>query len=247
MDLAGTEGPHPGNLNTPRAVVRAAVLYALRCLVGRDIPLNEGALLPVRIHLPSPSLVDPPPSAAVVGGNVESSQRIVDLFFAAAGVRAGSQGTMNNLTLGGRGWSFYETVAGGLGASSAAPGVDGRQVHMTNTRATDVEVLEARLPLRVRKFSLREDSGGRGHFRGGRGVVREIEVLEECSAALLATRRDRGASGLSGGGAGAPGADWTCIDGKWASWSGAPVALRPGDRVRLETPGGGGWGEGSLT
>jgi len=242
VDFSGTGGPHPGNLNAPRAVVRAAVLYALRVLVARPIPLNEGALRRVRIHVPEPSIVAPPARAAVAGGNVETSQRLVDLVLHAAGARAAGQGTMNNLTLGGEGWSYYETVGGGQGASAGGPGLDGHQVHMTNTRATDAEVLEARLPLRVRRFGLRAGSGGSGQHRGGHGVVREIEVSEPATAALLATRRAGGAPGLAGGEAGAAGRDRTCRAGLWEAWDGRSIPLAAGDRVRVETPGGGGWG-----
>jgi 5-oxoprolinase (ATP-hydrolysing) len=242
VDFAGTGGPHRGNLNAPRAVVRAAVLYALRVLVARPIPLNEGALRRVRITVPEPSIVAPPPGAAVAGGNVETSQRLVDLVLRAAGVRAAGQGTMNNLTLGGQGWTYYETVGGGQGASARGPGMDAHQVHMTNTRATDAEVMEARLPLRVRRFAIRVDSGGKGRHRGGHGVVREVEVLQPATAALLATRRSGGAPGLAGGGNGAPGRDRVLRSGQWADWDRRSVELEPGDRVRVETPGGGGWG-----
>lgn len=242
VDFSGTGGPHPGNLNAPPAVVRAAVLYGLRVLVRRDVPLNEGALRPVRIVVPSPSIVSPPAGAAVAGGNVETSQRLVDLFLRAAGARAAAQGTMNNLTLGGRGFQFYETIGGGEGGSPRGPGASARQVHMTNTRATDPEVLERRLPLRVRRFAIRRGSGGAGASPGGDGIVREIEALTAATAALLATRRDTGAPGLDGGGAGAPGRDAIVRDGVATAWDGRPVALAPGDRVRVETPGGGGFG-----
>lgn len=252
VDLSGTGGPHEGNLNAPTAVVRAAVLFSLRVLVGRPIPLNEGALRRVDIQTPSPSVVAPPPDAAVCGGNVETSQRLVDLFLTAAGHRAASQGTMNNLTLGGdresdgkrrTTWSLYETVGGGQGASVHGPGADSRQVHMTNTRATDAEVLEARLPLRLITFARREDSGGDGAHRGGDGIVREIEVLAPATVALLATARTRGRPGLSGGQAGEPGGDSVRESGQWRSWDGNPCSLKTGDRVRIKTPGGGGYGQ----
>jgi 5-oxoprolinase (ATP-hydrolysing) len=202
VDLEGTGGPHAGNLNAPPAVVRAAVLYALRVLVDHPIPLNEGALRRVDIRAPHPSAVSPPPTAAIAGGNVETSQRIVDLFLRAAGARAASQGTMNNLTLGGTHpdgsrWSLYETIGGGTGASPRGPGPSGRQVHMTNTRATDPEVLESRLPLRLHRFARRPASGGPGKYPGGDGLIREFELLTPATAALLATRRDSGAPGLA--------------------------------------------------
>lgn len=242
FDFGGTGGPHAGNLNAPPAVVRAAVLYALRVLSGADIPMNEGTLRNVEIVVPSPSILSPPPGAAVVGGNVETSQRIVDLVLRAAGYSAASQGTMNNLTFGAEGWSYYETLGGGEGASARGPGASARQVHMTNTRATDVEVLEARAPLRVVRFEIRRGSGGVGMHAGGDGLVREIEALAPLGAALLATRRGRGAPGLCGGGAGMPGVDEVRVSGAWCRWDGRPIALRAGDRVRVSTPGGGGWG-----
>jgi len=241
-DFRGSGGPHTGNLNAPTAVVRAAVLYALRVLVGRPIPLNEGALRHVEILVPPCSIISPPPHAAVVGGNVETSQRLVDLFLMASGARAASQGTMNNLTLGGTRWSLYETIGGGLGASSTAAGGHGRQVHMTNTRATDVEIIEARFPLRLEQFSFRPDSGGSGRHRGGDGLHRMFRVLAETEAALLATRRTRGAKGLAGGQDGAPGCDRIEIDERWRTWDGSATHLTAGDRISVQTPGGGGYG-----
>ncbi len=244
IDFTGTGGPHVGNLNAPRAVVRAAVLYALRVLVGRDIPLNDGALRPVELVIPRPSVLDPPSDAAVAGGNVETSQRLVDCILRAAGHMAASAGSMSNLTLGGEGWSLYETVGGGEGASHRGPGASGRQVHMTNTRATDPEVLEARLPLRLRRFAFRDGSGGHGRHRGGAGLVRELEVTGPATAALLATRRDIGAPGLGDGSRGVPGRDSVVRAGVETPWSGEPVDLAPGDRVIVRTPGGGGWTSG---
>jgi 5-oxoprolinase (ATP-hydrolysing) len=242
LDLTGTGGPHPGNLNAPPAVLRASVLYALRVWIGAQLPLNEGALRQVDLVVPSPSIVHAPGAAAVAGGNVETSQRIVDLLFQAMDLRAASQGTMNNLTLGGEGWSHYETIGGGGGASAARAGRHASQVHMTNTRATDPEVLEARSPLRVRRFTRRRGSGGVGEQSGGDGIEREIEVLYPTLASLLATRRERGASGAHGGGAGLPGEDAVRRGGRWQPWDGATVALEAGDRVRVRTPGGGAWG-----
>jgi 5-oxoprolinase (ATP-hydrolysing) len=242
VDFSGTGGPHAGNLNTPPAVVRAAVLYAMRCLVRRPIPLNEGVLRRIEIRVPECSIVSPPPGSAIVGGNVETSQRITDLFLRAAGARAGSQGTMNNLTLGGAGWSFYETICGGVGGSATQPGDNARQVHMTNTRATDVEVLEMRLPLRLWLFSRRARSGGKGANAGGDGACRELEVLENTRVSLLASRRKSGAPGLEGGSEGEPGQDSLRVGGVWRDWDGSTTDLAPGDRVRVRTPGGGGWG-----
>jgi 5-oxoprolinase (ATP-hydrolysing) len=241
VDFTGTGGPHSGNLNAPPAVVRAAVLYVLRVMAGGRLPLNDGVLRNVHIVLPTPSIICPPTLAAVSGGNVETSQRLVDLLLRALGHMASSQGTMNNLTIGNSDFSFYETIGGGQGASERGVGVSGRQVHMTNTRCTDPEVLEARQPLRVREFSYRRNSGGEGRHMGGDGLVRVVETLVPVTANLLASRRDHGASGL-GGTAGKPGHDQLRQAGRWRDWDGAPALLEPGDRIRIETPGGGGWG-----
>ncbi len=242
VDFTGTGGPHEGNLNAPSSVVRAAVLYSLRVLVGRPIPLNDGAMRRVVLRVPAGCVLDPPAGRAVVGGNVETSQRLVDMFLRVAEHCAASQGTMNNLTIGGEGWSVYETIGGGSGGSPRGPGASGRQVHMTNTRATDPEVLEARLPLRLWRFGFRPGSGGAGQHPGGVGLVREIEALCPGVASLLATRRRAGAPGLRGGGAGLPGLDERFTDGRWRPWDGSAMRLEPGDRVRVSTPGGGGWG-----
>ncbi len=248
VDFRGTGGPHAGNLNAPQAVVRAALLYSLRTLIHEDIPLNEGTLRPVRLIIPDPSILSPPADAAVAGGNVETSQRLVDLFLRAAGIRAGSQGTMNNLTLGGNdangeAWSLYETIGGGTGATANSDGPSGRQTHMTNTRATDIEVLETRYPLRVRRFAIRHGSGGPGHHPGGDGLVRELEMVIRGEATLLATRRDQGPAGIKNGKAGQPGQDTIIQAGTSNSWDGKPVQLEPGDRLQIETPGGGGYGK----
>ncbi|MEZ4320145.1 MAG: hydantoinase B/oxoprolinase family protein [Myxococcota bacterium] len=240
VDFAGTEGPHAGNLNAPSAVVRAAVLYAIRVLLDDDLPLNEGVLRRVRILTPSPSVLAPPPGAAVAGGNVETSMRIADLLLRATGRAAGSAGTMSNLTIGGEGWAYYETLGAGQGGTDRGPGAHARQLHMTNTRATDPEILEHRLPLRVRAFSRRSGSGGAGAHPGGDGLIRELEVLAPCTAALLATRRRSGAAGL-GGADGQPGRDTLVRGGHEHPWDGRPTPLQPGDRVRVETPGGGGY------
>ena len=246
VDFSGSGPMHEANLNAPPAVVRAALLYALRVLVAKAIPLNEGALEPIRLKIPTPSLLHPSADAAVAGGNVENSQRVADLVLRAMNQRASSQGTMNNLTLGGERdgirWSLYETIGGGSGASPHGPGLSGAQVHMTNTRATDAEVIEARLPLRLRRFSLRKGSGGAGRHSGGDGLIREIELLSEGQACLLATRRKAGAPGLNGGSRGEPGCDSLWIDGEWRHWEGNETTLGAGDRVLIATPGGGGWG-----
>ncbi|MFT6818324.1 MAG: 5-oxoprolinase (ATP-hydrolyzing) [Myxococcota bacterium] len=240
VDFTGTGGPHAGNLNAPKAVVQASVLYWLRVLVGCGMPLNDGALTPISLRIPEPSVLSPLPNSAVAGGNVETSQRIVDLLFRAIGHRAGSQGTMNNLTIGGVDWAHYETLGGGQGASINGGGQSARQVHMTNTRATDPEVLEARTPLRVECIARRTGSGGQGEYCGGDGLIRELSTSVACTATLLATRRTQGARGIHAGD-GQPARDSLCRGGEWEAWDGEETQLQPGDRIRVETPGGGGW------
>jgi 5-oxoprolinase (ATP-hydrolysing) len=230
-----------GNLNAPPAVARAALLYAFRCLVGEEIPFNEGALRPFDLSVEPGGLFDPRPPRAVAGGNVETSQRLVDAVLRALGALAASQGTMNNLTVGTPRGAWYETIAGGMGAGPGFSGASGVQVHMTNTPATDVEVLEHRFPVRLERFALRRGSGGPGRWRGGDGVVKEWCFLDDCDVALLAGRRVEGAPGLAGGGSGAPGLDER---DRGSGWEPAPATwrARAGDRLRIQTPGGGGWG-----
>jgi 5-oxoprolinase (ATP-hydrolysing) len=244
IDFTGTGPAVPGNLNAPRAVVESAVIYALRCLVAERIPLNGGCLAPVEIVVPAGSLLDPPPGAAVVGGNVETSQRVVDVLLAAMGRAAASQGTMNNLAFGDARFGYYETIGGGAGAGPGFAGASGVHVHMTNTRITDPEVLESRAPVIVRRFALRRGSGGAGRWRGGDGLVRELEFTAPVTASLLTERRAVAPFGLAGGAPGAPGRN-LCLraDGSEEELPGhATVALAPGDRLRIETPGGGGYG-----
>ncbi len=232
---------HPGNLNAPAAVARAAVLYVLRCLVGVPIPLNEGVLKRVRIEIEPGGLFDPRPPAAVAGGNVETSQRLVDALFRALGMGAAGQGTMNNLTVGTPFGAWYETIGGGSGGTPEGPGASAVQVHMTNTRATDVEVLERRFPVRLESLRRRRDSGGSGRHAGGDGLQKTWRFLAPAEIAILSGRRDVGAPGLAGGGRGAPGRDLRDVgDG----WEPAPKVwqARAGDVLRIETPGGGGWG-----
>jgi 5-oxoprolinase (ATP-hydrolysing) len=239
FDFAGTGPESDGNLNAPTAVVTACVLYALRVLVGDDLPLAQGCLRHVEIRVPVPSLLAPSPERAVAGGNVETAQRIVDVLLGALGVCAAAQGTMNNLTFGDEHGGYYETIAGGAGAGPTFAGAHAVQVHMTNTRITDVEVLESRFPVRVRRFAIRRGSGGAGRHRGGDGVVREIEALAALDAAILSERRVRPPFGLAGGGPGARGCNrknGVDIGGK------ARVTLAPGDVLTIETPGGGGYG-----
>ena len=178
IDFAGTGAASPGNLNAPPAVVQAAVLYVLRALVARRIPLNAGCLAPVTISVPAGSLLDPPPGSAVAGGNVETSQRVVDVLLGALGLAAASQGTMNNVAFGNARFGYYETLGGGAGAGPDFPGASCVHVHMTNTRITDAEVLEARFPVRLLAFARRRGSGGAGRQRGGDGLVRGYAFLE---------------------------------------------------------------------
>jgi 5-oxoprolinase (ATP-hydrolysing) len=244
VDFAGTGAAVPGNLNAPRAVVESAVIYALRCLVAERIPLNGGCLAPVELAVPARSLLDPPPGAAVVGGNVETSQRVVDVLLAAMGRAAASQGTMNNLAFGDERFGYYETIGGGAGAGPGFAGASGVHVHMTNTRITDPEVLESRTPVIVRRFALRPGSGGVGRWPGGDGLVRELEFTAPVTASLLTERRARAPFGLAGGGPGAQGRN-LCLraDGRVEELPGrATVVLAAGDRLRIETPGGGGYG-----
>ncbi len=244
IDFTGSGDAIEGNLNAPRAVVESAVIYVLRCLVAERIPLNGGCLDPVEIVVPAGSLLDPPPGAAVVGGNVETSQRVVDVLLGALGRAAASQGTMNNVAFGTEAFGYYETIGGGAGATANAPGASGVHTHMTNTRITDLEVMEQRLPVIVRVFALREGSGGEGAERGGNGLVRELEFTEPVEVSLLSQRRTRAPYGLEGGGAGACGRNTVLrSDGSREVLAGsARVSLAAGDCLRIETPGGGGFG-----
>lgn len=239
IDFSGTSPAHPGNLNAPRAVTVAAVIYVLRCLVGAPIPLNSGCLAPVELIIPEGCLLDPPPGVAVCGGNVETSQRVVDVLLGALELAAASQGTMNNLTLGNRGFAYYETICGGAGATALGPGASAVHTHMTNTRITDPEVLEARFPLRLVRFAVRRGSGGVGRHAGGDGVVRELELLEPMEISLLSQRRAQRPFGLAGGGAAQAGRNW--LDASELGGS-ANVRARAGSILRIETPGGGGYG-----
>lgn len=242
--LTVTGPSHPGNRNAPRAVAQACLLYVLRCLVGLDLPLNEGALRPLHLELEPGGLFDPSPPRAVAGGNVETSQRLTDALLRALGAQAASQGTMNNLTVGTAAGAWYETIGGGGGAGPGFEGGDAVQVHMTNTRATDVEELETRFPVRLESWRRRRGSGGPGQYRGGDGVEKVWRFLAPATVALLASRRDRGAPGLEGGGDGAPGVDERDVG---HGWEPAPCEWRAeaGHRLRISTPGGGGFGRAS--
>jgi 5-oxoprolinase (ATP-hydrolysing) len=244
VDFEGTGAASRGNLNAPPAVVRAAVLYVLRALVAERIPLNGGCLAPVEIRVPPGSLLDPPPGSAVAGGNVETSQRIVDVLLGALGLAAASQGTMNNLTFGTDRFGYYETLGGGAGAGPGFDGASGVHVHMTNTRITDAEVLEERYPVRLETFALRRGSGGAGRWRGGDGIVRRFRFLAPARVSLLGERRTRAPFGLAGGASGACGRNAVeRADGRVEELPGrAELDVAPGDCVVVETPGGGGFG-----
>jgi 5-oxoprolinase (ATP-hydrolysing) len=251
IDFTGTGPVIDGNLNANRAIVTAAVIYALRLLVDEDIPLNHGVLRPVEIILPD-CLLNPAPgqtpesSPAVAGGNVETSQRVVDVLLGALGIAAASQGTMNNVVFGDETFGYYETICGGSGATAAGPGADAVQVHMTNTRLTDPEVLERRFPVRVREFSIRRGSGGEGQHRGGNGVMRRLEFLRPLTLSLITQRRGPHAPyGINGGQTGDVGSNRIVrANGQAEPLRGIDqVGLSSGDTLIIETPGGGGFGE----
>ena len=249
LDFAGCAPVHPRNLNATRAIVHSVVLYCLRLLLREDLPLNEGLLQPVDLILPEGTLLNPvftgdaARDPAVVGGNVEVSQRLVDTLLLAFGLQACSQGTMNNLLFGDGRFGYYETVAGGTGAGPEGKGGDGVHSHMTNTAITDPEILEQRYPVRLWRFGLRRGSGGAGRHRGGDGVVREFEFLSPLTVSLLTQHRASGPYGLAGGEDGQPGRQILIRDGNESELPGCvSFEARVGDRLSLETPGGGGWG-----
>ncbi len=244
FDFAGTGLQTWGNLNAPVAVTSSAVLYCLRCLLDKDIPLNHGCLLPVDIRLPRGSLLNPSPDAAVVGGNVLTSQRLVDVILKAFGVAAASQGCMNNLTFGNEQFGYYETIGGGAGAGPDWHGQSGVHTHMTNTRITDPEILERRYPVLLHEFSLRNNSGGRGRYNGGEGLVRDIEFMEPMEVAILSERRVLAPYGMDGGAPGKRGRNvYIRNDGRMLNLGGKnKVKVEKGERIRIETPGGGGFG-----
>lgn len=198
IDFAGTSQQRPNNFNAPLAVTKAAVLYVFRTLVEDDIPLNAGCLKPLDIHVPAGSMLNPTPPAAVVAGNVEVSQAVTDALYGALGAMAASQGTMNNLTFGNAQYQYYETLCGGSGAGPGFPGTDAVHTHMTNSRLTDPEVLEWRFPVRLREFTIRPHSGGKGEFPGGNGMIRRIEFREPMTAAILSNHRKVPPFGLRG-------------------------------------------------
>jgi 5-oxoprolinase (ATP-hydrolysing) len=245
IDFTGTSEQHTGNLNAPVAVCKAAVLYAFRSLVDRDIPLNEGCMRPLKITIPEGSILNPEYPAAVVAGNVETSQYIVDALFGALGIMAGSQGTMNNFTFGDDEFQYYETICGGSGAGDGFDGTSAVQTHMTNSRITDPEVLEWRFPVRLEKFSIREGSGGDGEYHGGDGVVRKVRFLKPMRAAIISSHRKFAPRGLNGGEDGKAGKNYVIrtgnsqieeLDGRNST------EMNQGDVFVIETPGAGGFG-----
>ncbi len=244
FDFTGTSGQLPDNFNAPRSITRAAALYVLRTLIDDAIPMNDGCLRPVTLIVPEGSMLNPRPGAAVVAGNVETSQVVTDALFAATGRLAPSQGTMNNFTFGNEAHQYYETICGGSSAGPDHPGTSAVQTHMTNSRLTDPEILETRLPVRLEEFAIRRGSGGQGQHRGGDGVVRRLTFLEPMRANILANRRKVPPRGLAGGGDALAGQNWVqrangCIERLGATGS---AEMQPGDSFVILTPGGGGFG-----
>ncbi|MGO9084923.1 MAG: hydantoinase B/oxoprolinase family protein [Candidatus Sulfotelmatobacter sp.] len=257
VDFTGSDPQVEGSINAVAAITYSACFYVFRCLLAEDVPAAAGLMRPIEVIAPEGTIVNARPPAAVAGGNVETSQRIVDVLLRALAqaipdrIPAAASGTMNNLTIGGidlrvgEPFAYYETVAGGMGARPGKAGVSGVHTHMTNSLNTPAEALEYAYPLRVRRYSLRPESGGKGKFHGGDGIIREIEVLTDCEVTLLADRRSRGPWGLAGGEDGAPGKAFiTRRDGSVEQMPGRfSTRLRKGERIRIETPGGGGWGD----
>jgi len=249
VDFAGSAPQVAGNLNAVEAIVRSATWYCVRLLAEEDLPVNHGCFDPVSVITPPHSLLNPDFPAAVAVGNTETGQRVTDVVLGALAlalpnrIPASSQGTMNNFTVGGSGFVYYETIAGGHGASPTRDGIGGRHSHMTNTRNTPVEALEYALPMRVNAYHLRDGSGGAGEHHGGDGIVREYEFLVSAQVTINSERRIYSPYGLNGGEAGQRGANTlirhgteTSLGGKWTG------QVQPGDRIIIETPGGGGWG-----
>jgi len=245
VDFTGTaEQRRANNFNAPAAVTRSVVLYVFRCLVGDDIPLNDGCLIPLEIVIPAGSFLSPQPGAAVVAGNTEVSQAVCNALFGALGSMACSQATMNNFLFGDATWQYYETICGGTGAGPGFGGTAAVQTHMTNTRMTDPEVLELRYPVRLERFAIRRGSGGAGRWSGGDGAERRIRFLRPMTAVIVASRRNVAPFGLAGGADGAAGRQWVeRADGTREVLGGTARAdLAPGDAFAIETPGGGGYG-----
>jgi N-methylhydantoinase B len=256
VDFTGSSPQVQGAVNAVEAIAYSACFYVFRCLLREDVPATAGLMRPIRVIAPSGTVVNAKPPAAVAGGNVETSQRIVDVLLKALAqaipdqIPAAASGTMNNLTVGGidrrtgEPFAYYETIAGGMGARPTKDGVSGVHTHMTNSLNTPAEALEHAYPVRLRRYSLRSNSGGRGLHVGGDGIVREIEVLTDAQVTLLSDRRSSGPYGLAGGSDGAPGRTTVIhLDGATEELrSKCSIRLRSGERIRVESPGGGGWG-----
>ncbi|KPJ61011.1 MAG: 5-oxoprolinase [Latescibacteria bacterium DG_63] len=255
VDFTGTSKQTRGCVNAPFAVTLSAVMYVFRTLLAGDVPSNFGSMIPIRVTAPEGTVVNAAAPAAVAAGNVETSQRIVDVLYGALskvpglGVPAASSGTMNNISIGGtkpgtsQQYTYYETIAGGMGARPGLDGLSAVHTHMTNTMNTPMEVLEREYPLRMRCYSIRRNSGGRGKYRGGDGIVREIQLIADCDVSILSDRRRYAPYGLKGGGAGSPGRNIMIREGKRKFLpSKVSMAARSGDILRIETPGGGGLG-----
>ncbi|MEN9423212.1 MAG: hypothetical protein RL122_595 [Pseudomonadota bacterium] len=244
LDFTGTSSQHAGNLNAPTAITRAAVLYVFRCLVADNIPLNEGCLKPLHIIIPPGSMLNPQYPAAVVAGNVETSQYVVDALFGALGIMGAAQGTMNNVTWGNAQHQYYETLCGGAGATAQANGASAVHTHMTNSRLTDPEILETRFPVRLEAFHIRPHSGGKGKQRGGDGVVRKTRFLEPMTVSLVSGHRKVAPYGMAGGRNGQCGVNRVLrADGYLETLAGvAQVEVKAGDVLTVATPGGGGYG-----
>lgn len=255
VDFTGSAAQVRGSVNANYAITLSATFYVMKCLATEAVPANEGLMRPIELIAPPGSIVNALAPAAVAGGNVETSQRIVDVLLRALAkaapdrIPAASSGSMSNLTVGGfdrfraRHFSYYETIAGGAGAAPGIPGASGIHTHMTNTLNTPIEALEAYYPMRITEYRIRRGSGGRGRARGGDGLVRELECLVDSSVSLLTERRTIAPYGLAGGGDGAKGANFLVRAGRRKKLPGKTNAsLSAGDRVRIETPGGGGWG-----
>ncbi|HEY0325554.1 MAG TPA: hydantoinase B/oxoprolinase family protein, partial [Allosphingosinicella sp.] len=245
VDFAGTSGQLPDNFNAPYSICRAATLYVFRTLVDDAIPMNDGCMRPIELRVPEGSMLNPHYPAAVVAGNVETSQVITDCLFAAVGALAPSQGTMNNFTFGNDRHQYYETIAGGSGAGPGFDGASAVQTHMTNSRLTDPEILETRLPVLLEKFAVRRGSGGAGASRGGDGVERVVRFLEPMTANILSNRRRVAPRGLAGGSDAAPGINKVVrADGSEEMLTAtASAEMAEGDAFVILTPGGGGYGE----
>ncbi len=255
VDFSGSAPQVRGSVNANYAITLSATFYVMKCLTAEAVPANEGLMRPIKLIAPEGTIVNALPPAAVAGGNVETSQRVVDVLFRAMAeaapdrIPAASSGSMSNLTVGGydnfrsRHFSYYETIAGGVGAALGHSGASGLHTHMTNTLNTPIEALEAYYPLRITEYRIRRGSGGRGEYDGGDGLVRELECLVESNVSLLSERRVTAPWGLNGGGDGEVGVNCLIRNGTRTKLPGkANAQLSPGDRIRIETPGGGAWG-----